>query len=87
MNFLHCDNYATCQMTVRRLDTDQATDNAARAKGWHIWEGQTMGGHQQRKVICPKCMGSNRSRLPIPPPRLPGDRELIQFEILVGDDE
>lgn len=81
--FLHCDNYAKCQQTVRYLDSDKKTEEHARAKGWHIWFGQTMGNKTVKVVLCAKCVGTNRSR--VPDQRLPGDQELIQLEVQIGD--
>lgn len=50
--------------------------DAARAKGWHLYWGKTMSGRSQTVHLCPKCIGTNRSKLPKPPPSLEGDLPL-----------
>lgn len=80
--FLHCDNYATCNQTVRfYLDTKQ-TYERARAKGWHIWTGQTMGGRDRTVILCARCVGGHRALAPAPV-RMPGDQEIIQIEAII----
>lgn len=51
--------------------------NAARAKGWHILEGQTMGGDFKVQYLCSQCVGSPRSRLPEAAPPLNDDQTLF----------
>src|SRR5882757_7530924 len=29
----------------------------ARAVGWTVWEGRTMGGREERRVFCTRCAG------------------------------
>lgn len=29
------------------------TENSARAAGWHIWAGMTLGGHPSSIALCP----------------------------------
>lgn len=52
-------------------------EQRARAKGWHIWEGETMGGKHQRIVLCPRCIGTSRSRLPSEARPLQDDQTLF----------
>lgn len=58
------------------LDQAQLTVRA-NAKGWHLYEGQTLGGGLLISHLCPKCIGTNRSKLPPPPPRLEDDQTLF----------
>lgn len=32
-------------------------EDAARASGWIVWSGTTMGGRPSRQVFCPPCSG------------------------------
>jgi hypothetical protein len=38
--------------------------NAARAKGWHLFQGKSLTGKPMDTHICPECMGTNRSARP-----------------------
>lgn len=71
-----CDNYETCGSVAQWRGSTQATYQSARVKGWHIFQGSTMGGAQLTAVICDKCIGTNRSRLEPAPKVLPGQLEL-----------
>ncbi|GAA3958160.1 hypothetical protein GCM10023085_45790 [Actinomadura viridis] len=35
--------------------------DAARAAGWTVWEGNTLGGKQVTRVYCPWCAGREKS--------------------------
>lgn len=35
------------------LSTEAETVDRARAAGWHIWTGKTVGGVEQTVVLCP----------------------------------
>jgi hypothetical protein len=35
------------------------TDDCARAVGWRVWSGLTLGGIEKRVVFCPRCAGAN----------------------------
>jgi hypothetical protein len=35
--------------------------NAARAKGWHLFQGESLTGKPIDTHICPSCIGTNRS--------------------------
>lgn len=43
---LHCQH---CANTI--------SAGRARAAGWRVWEGQTIGGRHERRVICWACFG------------------------------
>lgn len=74
---LHCDNFATCGNRMLRQATDIGTENLARARGWHLWTGQTMGGQPATVVLCPRCSDSGRRRLPPAPETLDGQLNLF----------
>jgi hypothetical protein len=69
----------TCQ-TAAFLSHGRETEKVAllaRVKGWHIFEGETLGGTTTVVHLCPKCVGTNRSKLPPAPERLDGDQTLF----------
>lgn len=49
----------------------------ARSKGWFVYEGPLMSGRDVISHICNDCMGSARSKLPAPPPKLEEDQKLF----------
>lgn len=51
--------------------------NNARAHGWHMYDGRTLGGSPFSSHICPDCMGTARSKLLAPLPRLEEDQSLF----------
>lgn len=57
---LFCDNYRTCHQVVVDQGTDKLTEARARARGWHIFHGETMGGRTHNGVLCGQCVGSTR---------------------------
>lgn len=80
MTELHCDNYATCNSTVAGLDTDPQTYARARARGWHIWHGETLTGAYSEVYLCDVCM---RNRRITPEPVLEGQESLFVMEVIV----
>ncbi len=56
--FLYCDNYRTCNGISVLLDTDHETYERARARGWHVWQGETMGGTIRQVILCHRCAGN-----------------------------
>lgn len=58
------------------LDQQQLSARAS-IKGWHLYEGKTVGGGLLISHLCPKCIGTNRSKLPPAPPRLEADQTLF----------
>lgn len=77
---LQCDNYSDysdgCKGLILDQGGNQRTHAFARAKGWHLFDGLTMGSEPIKVILCPSCIGTNRSRLPAPPPLLQGQLEL-----------
>lgn len=51
------DKRIVCQSCGKRYVLKErgqiSEESAARAIGWSIWEGKTLGGKQQRRVYCP----------------------------------
>jgi hypothetical protein len=80
---LYCQNYVTCNgMFVDRGDL-ATNESVARAKGWHIYHGTTIGGVPHEGLLCPQCIGMHRRRLNPAPPLLPGQQELISIEVII----
>jgi len=77
---LKCD---TCTEVLDGLGEDQSfVLNRARARGWHVYVGPVVAKVKRQDAhICPNCMGTNRSRLPDPPPRLEEDQPLFDLPI------
>jgi predicted RNA-binding Zn-ribbon protein involved in translation (DUF1610 family) len=71
---MRCD---TCRELVDSGDNRVMTIARARARGWGVFDGRTIGGSAMVSHICPQCRGTNRSRLPAPPPRLEEDEQLF----------
>lgn len=48
-----------CRTTYRKPEHAQRMSDAAaaRAVGWTVWDGQTIGGRQDRRVFCVICAG------------------------------
>lgn len=59
-----CDNVSVCGSVYRDMGDLRTTQEWARAKGWHIWAGTTMSGRTNQAVLCPRCVGAHRRRLP-----------------------
>jgi hypothetical protein len=62
---LQCD---TCPASFHDRGTPERTDEYARVAGWHIYRGPSIVDSLVKlvKVLCPECMGTPRSRVPIP---------------------
>jgi hypothetical protein len=73
---LYCQNYATCHGVVIDRGTGDLNEIHARAKGWHIFHGHSMGGDAHDAVLCGKCVDSRRRDLTPAPPLQPGQQEL-----------
>ena len=43
----------TCDARKLALSTDHDTIQSARAGGWHVWSGWTLGGQASWMVLCP----------------------------------
>jgi hypothetical protein len=74
---LYCDNYSTCNSVVLSLKTPEATETKARVRGWHIFDGTTLGGRPHRGVLCPRCVGPSRPPVGSLSKVLPGQEELF----------
>jgi hypothetical protein len=57
---LYCDNYSSCNSYLYGLATKEATETKARVRGWHLFDGTTIGGAPHRGTLCPKCVGPHR---------------------------
>lgn len=80
---LYCDNYSQCNGMMLDRGSELTNESHARAKGWHIYHGVTMGGSVHDGLLCPACVDSKRRRLNPAPPLLPGQRELFEIEVIV----
>lgn len=72
---LRCDNYAICHSEITEQGSRAATAERARAKGWHLFDGVTLGGSRLISVLCRQCVG--RRQLERAPETLPGQEELF----------
>ena len=75
--YLRCDNFTVCAAQMFLQATEAGTETLARARGWHLWTGQTMGGQDAAVVLCPRCADSKRRRLPPAPENLDGQLNLF----------
>lgn len=82
---LYCDNYQTCNSYVLGLNTIQATENRARARGWHIFHGEDHGGREHHAVLCAHCVDAKRRALDPAPPLQRGQQELFTLDIAIGE--
>lgn len=74
-----CDRFNVCQAKI--LDRGERTEEYARAKGWHIWRGMTMGGKEQEVTLCAACVESGRRMLKTVE-ALPGQYPIPQLDII-----
>lgn len=51
----------SCQNCMRRTPMKEIE---ARAKGWIVWTGTTMGGEQTTRIYCPVCCGRTEADEP-----------------------
>lgn len=79
-----CDRVDVCHSRI--LDRGKDTENVARAKGWHIWRGQTMGGKDQEVTLCHKCVEAGR-RLLKRVEALPGQYPIPQLQLIRTNQE
>lgn len=59
---LVCD-MESCAALQFDLGSKHKTLNAARARGWHLFDGVTMGGKDLVQHLCEDCVGTS-ARLP-----------------------
>jgi hypothetical protein len=55
---LACD---TCDQTYSYPGPRVVVLNAARAKGWHLFQGESLTGKAIDTHVCPICIGTSRS--------------------------
>lgn len=79
-----CDRFDVCRSKI--LDRGKSTENVARAKGWHIWKGQTMTGKDQEVTLCDKCVDAGR-RLLKRVEALPGQYPIPQLQVIRMNDD
>lgn len=72
---LYCDNYRDCRSLV--FDQGSRTEDVARARGWHLFDGTSQDGREQHIVLCKRCMGARVRDLAPAPETLDGQLELF----------
>lgn len=82
---LYCDNYTTCNSYVMALNTTEATESRARARGWHIFHGEDHAGREHHAVLCHHCVDAKRRKLDPAPPLQPGQQELFEFKVIIDE--
>lgn len=83
---VYCDNYSICNAVAVDKGAGTLTEDALRARGWHVYHGRTQGGYEHNATLCPGCAGSRRRALAPPPGRQPGQQELWVLEAIVEDE-
>jgi hypothetical protein len=83
MNIL-CDRRPDCDSNY--LYRGPNTEEMARAGGWIIWRGTTMGGKDQEVILCDKCVeasrrGFRRNKYDT----LPGQYPIPELRVLPGE--
>lgn len=81
---IYCDRFDVCKSKI--LDRGPDTEAYARAKGWHIWRGTTMGGREQEIHLCDRCIEAGRRRLPMAEV-LPGQYPIPELRIVKPGEE
>lgn len=79
-----CDRFDVCRSKI--LHRGPNTESVARAKGWHLWRGTTMGGKEQVVTLCSACVESGRRMLKSVE-ALPGQYPIPRLEIIEMNDE
>lgn len=49
-----------CPASRLRLDSTTASEDYARAAGWHIWSGPTVSGQLREVALCPDHAGNTK---------------------------
>ena len=70
---LVCDG---CLVVFASIGPRETVSNAARARGWHLYEGPSLTSMEIVSHLCPACVQTPRSKLP-PVTRLDGDEALF----------
>lgn len=81
---MYCDNYSACNSMLLDQGSDKANEAHARAKGWHIWDGFTIGGKRKHVVLCSRCVESKRRALAPSPEAFDGQLNLFELVVHVG---
>lgn len=74
---LACD---TCPNILEFPGPHVIVVQAARAHGWHVFEGPSLTGKSISSFLCEDCVGTARSKLPKAPPKLEDDVALFEVE-------
>jgi hypothetical protein len=62
---LFCDNFSRCRRLYIGRGSPEKTRAAARARGWHFYEGPNFDGSRQLSVsLCSECAQADRRALP-----------------------
>ncbi len=78
---LYCDRYSVCNSWQLDQGDQHATEERARAKGWHLYKGTDQAGRPHEAILCAACVDSKRRKLDPPPQLLTGQREI--WELMV----
>jgi hypothetical protein len=82
---LYCDRFSVCNSMI--LDRGPDTENVARAKGWHLWKGTTMGGQEQEVTLCDTCVEAGRRVIRPKVELLPDQYPIPELRIIKPGDE
>lgn len=74
---LACSTKGCPAIVLNHGQGEQKITDQAVAKGWHLFDGTTVGGSPLISHLCPQCIGTSRSKLPPAPPRLEADQTLF----------
>lgn len=74
-NDLICD---TCPARVPWMDTEAATVERGRARGWHIYRGPSVAGTMISKTHCETCINRGRPQRPDRNTVLPDQLDLFK---------
>lgn len=84
MNII-CDRFSVCGCML--LDRGGNMESYARAKGWHIWHGTTLGGKEHEVTLCNVCVQSHRRQLGPEHQELPDQYPIPELEIVKPDEQ
>lgn len=51
----------TCSLVFDHQGPRVVVLNAARAKGWHLFKGESLTGKDLESHLCPECVGTSRT--------------------------
>lgn len=81
---IYCDRYSVCNSMLLDQGSVARNEAHARAKGWHLWNGFTLGGKRQSVILCYRCVESKRRELNPAPEHLNGQLDLFELVVRVG---